>query len=65
VSRGWCQCCLHITRVGDDGPRRVWAAYAWLTKSGTEVLLCERCCCHWRATAVDDPDLEPVLISSL
>jgi hypothetical protein len=68
----WCDCCLHIIRVGDDSPRRVPSAYMWVTAAagpegaaGTEVPLCVSCCAHWRENAAMDPSLTPVRIYSL
>ena len=60
-----CDCCLHIRRVGEDSPRRVPAAYIWTTPHGHEVPLCVSCCAHWRANAVEDPELLPVRVRSV
>lgn len=61
----FCACCAHVIRAGDLTPRHVQAAYVWVTAVGVEVLLCERCCAHWRSNAADDPSLEPERISSV
>jgi hypothetical protein len=61
----WCDCCLHITRAGDTRPRRIPAAYLWVTAVGNEIPLCVSCCACWRQNAVDDPDLEPARIYSV
>lgn len=67
----WCDCCLHILRVGDDRPRRVPAPYMWVTAAadpegpaGTEVPLCVSCCALWRENAAMDPELLPARIYS-
>ncbi|MGH3203514.1 MAG: hypothetical protein ACRDP5_15885 [Streptosporangiaceae bacterium] len=61
----YCDCCLHIRRAGDDAPRRVAAAYVWVTQAGNEVPLCVSCCALWRANATEDVDLLPVRIYSI
>ena len=61
----YCSCCLHVIRAGDDGPRRVPAAYRWVTKAGNEVLQCTSDCCHWRETAAWDTSLLPERIYSV
>jgi hypothetical protein len=61
----WCGCCLHITRLGDDKPRRVPSAYTWATMDGLEIPLCVSCCASWRENATMDPSLLPARICSL
>jgi hypothetical protein len=61
----WCDCCLHITRAGDDKPRRIPSAYMWVAMAGTPVPLCVSCCASWRENATMDPSLLPARICSL
>jgi hypothetical protein len=57
-----CGCCLHITRLGDDKPRRIPSAYTWVHKNGVRTSLCVSCCASWRENAASDPDLLPARI---
>lgn len=51
-----------------DGPVR--AVYLWYSRPGpagvgNQLPLCASCCATWRLNAVEDPALEPVLITKM